>query len=80
VVESESGIAPGSTGALAPYSITESGRAKVVEPSHVVAQGFTYPRLARLSIDMQRKYYKEELVTANNFSANMLTICWTRGF
>jgi hypothetical protein len=39
-----------------------------------------YPKLGRLSFDFQRTYYIEELVTANNFSANLLTIRYTRGF
>src|SRR5205814_9901527 len=32
--QAANGIAPDSTGALAAYSISESGRAKVTEPSH----------------------------------------------
>jgi len=39
-----------------------------------------HPKLGRLSLDLQRTYYVEELVTANNFSANLLTIRYTRGF
>jgi hypothetical protein len=39
-----------------------------------------YPKLGRLSFDFQRTYYIEELVTANNFSANLLTIRFTRSF
>jgi len=41
---------------------------------------YTFPKAGRLSIDLQRTYYIEELVTVNNFSANMLTIRWTHGF
>jgi len=41
---------------------------------------FDIPRAGRLSIDLQRTYYTEELVPVNNFSANMLTVRWTRGF
>ena len=39
-----------------------------------------YPKLGRLSFDFQRTYYIEEIVPANNFSANLLTIRYTRGF
>jgi hypothetical protein len=38
------------------------------------------PRLGRLSLDLQRTYYFEELVRGNDFSANLMTIRWTRGF
>jgi hypothetical protein len=41
---------------------------------------FEYPRVGRFSADLQRTYYVEELVTANNFSANLLTIRFTRNF
>lgn len=41
---------------------------------------FNFPKAGRLSIDLQRTYYREELVTANNFSANLLTMRWTRSF
>jgi hypothetical protein len=39
-----------------------------------------FPKLGRLSLDLQRTYYIEELVTANNFSASLLMIRYTRGF
>ena len=39
-----------------------------------------HPRLGRLSFDFQRTYYIEEIVPSNNFSANLLTIRYTRGF
>jgi hypothetical protein len=41
---------------------------------------FDFPKAGRLSIDLQRTYYIEEIVTGNNFSANMLTIRWTKNF
>jgi hypothetical protein len=41
---------------------------------------FETPRLGRLSVDFQRTYYAEELVPANNFSANLLTLRFTRRF
>ncbi|HEV2492211.1 MAG TPA: hypothetical protein VG204_03970 [Terriglobia bacterium] len=39
-----------------------------------------FPRAGRLSIDLQRTYYIEQIIAGNNFSANMLTIRWTRNF
>jgi hypothetical protein len=33
-----------------------------------------------LSVDLQRTYYIEQIVTGNNFSANLLTIRWSREF
>jgi len=41
---------------------------------------FDVPRAGRVSLDLQRTYYIEEIVPANNFSANLLTIRFTRGF
>ena len=39
-----------------------------------------FPKAGRLSVDLQRTYYIEQIVTANNFQANLLTIRWTRDF
>ncbi len=41
---------------------------------------YEFPRLGRLSIDLQRTYYLEEIVRGNDFRANLLTIRWTRDF
>jgi hypothetical protein len=41
---------------------------------------FDFPKAGRLSLDLQRTYYIEQIVTANNFQANLLTIRWTRNF
>jgi hypothetical protein len=41
---------------------------------------FNLPRAGRLSVDLQRTYYIQEIITGNNFAANMLTIRWTRSF
>ena len=41
---------------------------------------YDFPKAGRLSLDLQRTYYLQQIVTANNFSANLLTIRWTRGF
>ncbi|MGN6593352.1 MAG: hypothetical protein ACTHJX_10675 [Terriglobales bacterium] len=34
----------------------------------------------RLAANLQRTYYLERVLTGNNFSANMLTLTWTRSF
>jgi len=54
--QSENGIAPGSTGVLTPYAISESGRATVSEPSHVVTQGITYALFKWWDIDVDYRY------------------------
>jgi hypothetical protein len=41
---------------------------------------FDFPKAGRLSVDLQRTYYVEQIVTANNFQANLLTLRWTRNF
>lgn len=43
---------------------------------------FNFPKAGRLSVDLQRTYYAQELfpINANNFSANILMIRWTRDF
>ncbi len=41
---------------------------------------YDFPKAGRLSVDLQRTYYIEQIVRANNFSANLLTIRWTRNF
>jgi hypothetical protein len=39
-----------------------------------------FPKAGRLSVDLQRTYYIEQITTGNNFQANLLTIRWTRDF
>ncbi len=41
---------------------------------------YSFPQAGRLSLDLQRTYYSEQIVTGNNFQANLLTIRWTRDF
>ena len=41
---------------------------------------FNIPKAGRLSVDLQRTYYIQQIITANNFGANLLTIRWTREF
>jgi hypothetical protein len=41
---------------------------------------YAFPKAGRLSIDLQRTYYAEQIITANNFSGKLLTIRWSRDF
>lgn len=41
---------------------------------------YNFPVVGQLAIDLQRTYYDEQIITVNNFSANLLTIRWTKGF
>lgn len=41
---------------------------------------YSFPKAGRLAIDLQRTYYTEQIVTGNNFQANLLTLRWTRDF
>jgi hypothetical protein len=41
---------------------------------------YSFPKAGRLSIDLQRTYYTEQIVRGNNFEANLLTLRWTRDF
>jgi hypothetical protein len=41
---------------------------------------YDFPKAGQLAVDLQRTYYVEQIVTGNNFAANLLTIRWTRGF
>jgi hypothetical protein len=48
-----------------------------------LATGTVYydvPKAGRIAVDLQRTYYIEYMVTVNNFSANLLTIRWTKSF
>ena len=41
---------------------------------------YDFPRLGRLTAQLQRTYYTEQIVPENNFGANILLIAWTRSF
>ena len=41
---------------------------------------YNLPMAGTVAVDLQRTYYTEQIVKANNFSANLLTIRWTKGF
>ena len=41
---------------------------------------YDFPPAGRLSIDLQRTYYIEQIMSGDNFSANLLNIRWTKEF
>jgi len=41
---------------------------------------YDFLRIGRLTAQLQRTYYSEQIVPGNNFSANLLTIAWMRSF
>jgi hypothetical protein len=41
---------------------------------------YNFPVVGQLGVDLQRTYYIEQIITVNNFSANVLTIRWTKSF
>ena len=41
---------------------------------------YDVPKLGRLTAQLQRTYYSEQIVPGNNFGAKLLTIAWTRSF
>ena len=41
---------------------------------------YEFPKVGRMTLQLQRTYYVEQIVTSNNFSANLLTILYTRSF
>ena len=41
---------------------------------------YDFPLIGRLTVQLQRTYYIEQIVPGNNFGAKLLMIAWTRGF
>ncbi len=41
---------------------------------------YDFPKAGRLSVDLQRSYFLEQVVPVNNFGAEILMIRWTRDF
>jgi hypothetical protein len=41
---------------------------------------YDFPRLGRVTLELQRTYYIEQIVPGNNFGAKLLTVAWTHGF
>jgi len=49
-------------------------------PMATASAHYDFPKLGRLALDLQRSYYIEQIVTGNNFSANLLTVRWGANF
>jgi hypothetical protein len=49
-------------------------------PMATATAHYDLPKLGRVALDLQRSYYIEKIVTANNFSANLLTVRWGTTF
>jgi hypothetical protein len=70
--------------------VRTTGRGEIVgEPALYGPMTFPYatavltydvPSVGRMGLQLQRTYYKEEIITGNNFSANLLAVTWTRSF
>ena len=41
---------------------------------------YDFGKPGRLSLDLQRTYYIEEIMRGDNFNANILMIRWTKDF
>ncbi|MEQ1947792.1 MAG: hypothetical protein ABL995_11420 [Bryobacteraceae bacterium] len=41
---------------------------------------YDFPKLGRLTAQLQRTYYIEQIVPGNNFGAKILTLAWTKSF
>jgi hypothetical protein len=63
------GIAPGPTGALTPYTVTQSARANVTEPNHIVSQGLTYHVNHWWSVDLDYRYSRFTSDSKGNFES-----------
>ncbi len=49
-------------------------------PMGTLTAYYDVPRFGKVGVDLQRTYYFEEIVRGNDFSANLLTVRWTRNF
>jgi hypothetical protein len=68
-VQEYSGTAPGSTGTLGPYSVSESARANVIQPNNILTQGLTYHALHWLSFDIDYKYSRFMSDSTGNYQS-----------
>ena len=41
---------------------------------------YAFPKVGRLAVDLQRTYYIEEIMLNDNFSANLLSLRWSKDF
>jgi hypothetical protein len=86
--QSFNGTAPGPTGPLAPYSISESARANVTEPDNIVFQGFTYHLFPWWNLDLNYRYSRftsdaignyQSLLNGTTAAAGTTEVIWRDG-
>lgn len=67
--EAFNGTAPSSAGPLAPYTLSESARANVTEPNHIVSQGLTYHIFHWWSADLDYRYSRFTSDSVGNYQS-----------
>jgi hypothetical protein len=67
--QSFNGIAPGSTGLPAPYSVSQGARATVTEPNNIISQGLTYHLYHWWSVDLDYRYSRFASNSVGNFQS-----------
>jgi hypothetical protein len=67
--QSFNGIAPDSTGAQTPYSVSQSVRGTVSQPDHVLSQGFTYDINDWWSVSADYRYSQQTSHALGTFSS-----------
>ena len=67
--QSYSGTAPNSTGALAPYTVSQTARDTVTEPDHILYQSFTYKPKDWWEIIVDYRYSRFTTNTFGNFGS-----------
>ena len=63
------GTAPGANGVLTPYTVSQSARAMVTEPNHIISQGLTYHIYDWWSVDLDYRYARFTSDSVGNFSS-----------
>ncbi len=67
--QSFNGTAPGSTGPLAPYTVSESARAMVTEPNNIFSQGLTYHLFPWWGLDLDYRYSRFTSDSVGNYQS-----------
>jgi hypothetical protein len=52
----------------------------VTFPTGSGSLSYTFPHAGKLTVQLQRAYYREQILEANSFSAGVLLAEWTRSF
>src|SRR5215831_707937 len=82
------GTAPNAAGVQAPYSVSQSARATVEMPNHIITQGLTYTIYRWWSVDADYKYSRYTSNSLSNFQSllngttpatQVVNIVWRNG-